>query len=67
MFRTTHTAPAQLFDGVGRPHRLMDVAAIALCLAFIGGFIAHAATPTSAVSHRALLAATEARATQFAR
>lgn len=59
MTRNTQTAPAPMFAGVGRSHRLLDLAAIALCLSFIGGFVAHISTPTSAVTrHATLLAST---------
>lgn len=37
-----------MFYGVARPHRIRDIAAIAMCLALIGGFMAHAVSPVKA-------------------
>lgn len=37
-----------MFEGVARSHRIRDLAAVALCLALIGGFVAHATTPVRA-------------------
>jgi hypothetical protein len=53
MFAHHEPASSEMFHGVARPHRLRDLAAVAVCLALIGGFVAHAAQPGPAVSHRA--------------
>ena len=53
-------ASQPLFYGVARPHWIRDLAAVALCLSLIGGFVAHAVRPAQASPPRsgALVAAT---------
>jgi hypothetical protein len=53
-------ATQPLFFGLARPHRIRDLAAVALCLSLIGGFVAHATRPAHAAPARsgALVATT---------
>lgn len=37
-----------MFNGLARPHWVRDIAAVALCLSLIGGFVAHATRPAQA-------------------
>jgi hypothetical protein len=52
MFAHHDMVSPPMFYGVARPHRIRDIAAIAMCLALIGGFMAHAVRPVQAASLR---------------
>jgi hypothetical protein len=39
-----------MFSGLARSHRIRDLAAVALCLSFIGGFVAHTTGPATAMA-----------------
>jgi hypothetical protein len=62
MFAPHDMVNPPMFYGVARPHRIRDLAAIALCLALIGGFVAHAVRPVQAAPMQspALVATTAA-------
>jgi hypothetical protein len=62
MFAPHDMVNPPMFNGVARPHRIRDLAAIALCLALIAAFVAHAVRPVQAapVGSPALAATTAA-------